>query len=109
MRCVLAEIGISPCCPSALRIVHGDMKPDNLLFSSSGKVKISDFGSARFCEASDTIFASAGTPAFMAPEMCMSEWDAWLQPRDTDLSCAVQTLHAAFVRQDCVVIVGLAL
>ncbi len=34
------------------------------------QVKISDFGSARFCEYSDTIFATAGTPAFMSPEMC---------------------------------------
>ncbi|KAG2491374.1 hypothetical protein HYH03_010371 [Edaphochlamys debaryana] len=55
------------------RIVHGDLKPDNLLMSSSGKVKISDFGSARFCEKSDMIFATAGTPMFMAPEMCQGK------------------------------------
>lgn len=55
------------------RIVHGDLKPDNLLMSSSGNVKISDFGSARFCEKSDTIFATAGTPIFMAPEMCQGK------------------------------------
>ncbi|KAG2438161.1 hypothetical protein HXX76_005769 [Chlamydomonas incerta] len=55
------------------RIVHGDLKPDNLLMSSSGKVKISDFGSARFCEKSDMIFATAGTPTFMAPEMCQGK------------------------------------
>ncbi|GIL76111.1 hypothetical protein Vretifemale_5833 [Volvox reticuliferus] len=55
------------------RIVHGDLKPDNLLMSSSGKVKISDFGSARFCEKSDMIFATAGTPSFMAPEMCQGK------------------------------------
>ncbi len=56
-----------------VRIVHGDLKPDNLLMSSSGKVKISDFGSARFCEKSDMIFATAGTPSFMAPEMCQGK------------------------------------
>lgn len=54
--------------------MHGDLKPDNLLMSSSGKVKISDFGSARFCEKSDMIFATAGTPTFMAPEMCQGGW-----------------------------------
>ncbi|KXZ50915.1 hypothetical protein GPECTOR_14g161 [Gonium pectorale] len=44
-----------------------------LHFNSSGKVKISDFGSARFCEKSDMIFATAGTPSFMAPEMCQGK------------------------------------
>lgn len=43
---------------------------DNLILTSSAQVKISDFGSARHCEKSDTIFATAGTPSFMAPEMC---------------------------------------
>ena len=46
------------------RIVHGDVKPDNLLLTmNASKVKISDFGSARFCEKNDTIYASVGTPA----------------------------------------------
>lgn len=66
-------------------IVHGDLKPDNLLLTPTGRVKISDFGSARFCEENDTIFSTAGTPAFMSPEMCTGVpklCAPWMGPRD---------------------------
>jgi eukaryotic-like serine/threonine-protein kinase len=54
----------------AQRVVHGDIKPANVLISSRGSVKITDFGMARLLsgtsgEVTGTI---AGTPAYMAPE-----------------------------------------
>eukprot|EP01025_Chloroclados_australasicus_P049435 TRINITY_DN5630_c1_g1_i3.p1 TRINITY_DN5630_c1_g1~~TRINITY_DN5630_c1_g1_i3.p1 ORF type:complete len:491 (+),score=54.16 TRINITY_DN5630_c1_g1_i3:77-1549(+) len=52
------------------KVVHGDLKPENLLLSSEGRLKISDFGSARVVEHNALIQISAGTPAFNAPEMC---------------------------------------
>ncbi|GAX77682.1 hypothetical protein CEUSTIGMA_g5125.t1 [Chlamydomonas eustigma] len=52
------------------KIVHGDLKPDNLLLTMSAKVKVSDFGSAVLCENNPLITCPLGTPAFMAPEMC---------------------------------------
>jgi serine/threonine protein kinase len=54
-------------------VVHGDLKPDNLLIGGGGRVKISDFGSAwvaRGPPAGALTTAFAGTPAFAAPECC---------------------------------------
>lgn len=58
------------------RIVHRDIKPDNLLRSGDGTVKISDFGEAKMYDIKSKgrgKSASPGTPAFIAPELCMSE------------------------------------
>lgn len=59
------------------RIVHRDLKPDNLLRSGDGTVKLSDFGEARMYDitAADQRgkTSAPGTPAFIAPELCMSD------------------------------------
>ncbi|KAG9063501.1 hypothetical protein KI688_004385 [Linnemannia hyalina] len=53
-------------------IIHRDIKPDNLLRSGDGTVKIVDFGvSEMFNKKGDDLTKkSAGSPAFMAPELC---------------------------------------
>ncbi|KAF8925199.1 hypothetical protein BGZ58_001012 [Dissophora ornata] len=53
-------------------IVHRDIKPDNLLLSADGTLKIVDFGvSEMFTKKGDDLTKkSAGSPAFMAPELC---------------------------------------
>ncbi|KAK9768055.1 hypothetical protein K7432_001640 [Basidiobolus ranarum] len=52
-------------------IVHRDIKPDNLLIAADDTLKIVDFGvSEMFVKGDDRMKKSAGSPAFMAPELC---------------------------------------
>ncbi|XP_010520363.1 PREDICTED: serine/threonine-protein kinase GRIK2 [Tarenaya hassleriana] len=56
----------------AHNIIHGDIKPDNLLVSSNGTVKIGDFSvSQSFEDDNDELRRSPGTPVFTAPECCV--------------------------------------
>jgi eukaryotic-like serine/threonine-protein kinase len=56
-------------------VVHGDIKPDNILLSRAGAVKVCDFGIARLQQSARTSTAAAtpppvavGTAEYMAPE-----------------------------------------
>ncbi|KAF0889173.1 hypothetical protein E2562_022440 [Oryza meyeriana var. granulata] len=52
-------------------IIHGDIKPDNLLITINGNVKIGDFSVSQiFEDDDDTLRRSPGTPVFTAPECC---------------------------------------
>jgi serine/threonine protein kinase/Flp pilus assembly protein TadD/TolB-like protein len=71
-------------CASALaaahekRIVHLDVKPENIMLTPAGKVKVCDFGVARKLPAgtpgdtTEVKWSFAGTPAYMAPEVILS-------------------------------------
>ena len=50
-------------------IFHRDVKPDNIMVSTTGTVKVMDFGIARLVESQLTQTGSVmGTPAYMSPE-----------------------------------------
>jgi serine/threonine-protein kinase len=53
-------------------VLHRDVKPENLLFTESGQLKVTDFGIAKVIGGGDALATSAGdilgTPAYMAPE-----------------------------------------
>ncbi|WET82429.1 serine/threonine-protein kinase [Amycolatopsis sp. QT-25] len=51
-------------------MVHGDIKPGNVLIAEDGTAKLTDFGIARWAELTQTGGAQfAGTPGYLAPEV----------------------------------------
>lgn len=52
------------------RIIHRDMKPQNILIGANGVVKLCDFGFARAMSSNTVMLTSIkGTPLYMAPEL----------------------------------------
>lgn len=52
------------------RIIHRDMKPQNVLIGSNGRIKLCDFGFARAMSANTVVLTSIkGTPLYMSPEL----------------------------------------
>jgi len=65
-------------------IIHGDIKPENIMIAPGNRVKILDFGVARRAwsnnpdeatKSMETMTASGGTPAYMAPEVLLQRPD----------------------------------
>jgi eukaryotic-like serine/threonine-protein kinase len=60
----------------ALSIVHRDLKPENLFLTTTGELKVLDFGIARAYDEADRherltrAGTMPGSPAYMAPEVC---------------------------------------
>lgn len=54
-------------------MVHRDIKPDNLLLTEDDVLKIVDFGVSEMFEKSSEMMTakSAGSPAFLPPELCV--------------------------------------
>ncbi|KAM0526178.1 hypothetical protein ACHAPS_004181 [Verticillium nonalfalfae] len=55
-------------------VIHRDIKPDNLLLTEDEVLKVVDFGVSEMFEKPDRMMTakSAGSPAFLAPELCVA-------------------------------------
>lgn len=49
-------------------IIHGDIKPENVIINPRGEIKIMDFGVARVATLKTSENVTSGTPAYMSPE-----------------------------------------
>jgi len=76
------------------RIIHCDVKPDNIMVDSDGTVKVADLGLARTISAmaADEVDEEVmGTPAYMSPEQAMGMSD--LDPRTDIYSLGAVLYH----------------
>jgi len=63
------------------RIIHGDIKPANIMVDMDGHVTLLDFGIARSSDTGSSLVEGYGTPGYMAPE----QWSDGTVDRRTDL------------------------
>jgi serine/threonine-protein kinase len=75
-------------------IVHRDIKPENLFLTSTGGLKVLDFGIARLRGVGSGTMRGIvlGTPGFTAPEQARGEWD--IVGARTDIWAVGATLFA---------------
>ena len=52
-------------------VIHGDVKPANVLITNENRVKLTDFGMARLAAHQNADFAIRGTPAYWCPEQIL--------------------------------------
>lgn len=74
LHCIFLQVILGLAYLHEQKIVHGDIKPQNLLVGDKDVVKIADFGISQSLYGSkQKLLDMAGTPAFMSPEMCSGE------------------------------------
>ncbi|KIG15061.1 serine/threonine protein kinase [Enhygromyxa salina] len=69
-------------------IIHSDVTPGNIMISSSGEVKLTDFGIARFAATAGPMTRAIGTPRYMSPEQLVGD-----PKRETDIYGLGVVLH----------------
>ncbi|KAJ9560343.1 hypothetical protein OSB04_005503 [Centaurea solstitialis] len=73
-------------------VVHRDVKPENILLTTSGKIKLADFGLAVRITNGQSLAGLAGSPAYVAPEVLTGNYS-----EKVDVWSAGILLHALLV------------
>ncbi|KAI4337643.1 hypothetical protein L6164_016030 [Bauhinia variegata] len=73
-------------------VVHRDIKPENILLTTSGKIKLADFGLAMRISEGQNLTGLAGSPAYVAPEVLLGAYS-----EKVDIWSAGVLLHALLV------------
>lgn len=64
-----SEIVTALCYLHSHRILYRDLKLENVLISSSGHIKLADFGCGKVLKSLEKTYSLVGTPQYLAPEM----------------------------------------
>lgn len=79
VRDIVRQIATFLCCCQKKNLIYADMKPENVLISADGEIRVVDFGCTR--DAQQAPKAYMGTPIYFPPEMfgkvLLPEHDVW--------------------------------
>lgn len=67
---ICQQVAQALACAADFGLVHGDVKPENILLDSNGNAKLVDFGLAAMAKDTDEIW---GTPYYISPEKVKKE------------------------------------
>lgn len=69
----VAEVATALAAAHRKGVIHGDIKPANILITDEGRVKLMDFGMARLSASQSAGSSLSGTPAYWCPEQIMGK------------------------------------
>jgi serine/threonine protein kinase len=70
---IVAEVACALGAAHRKGVIHGDVKPANILITDDGRVKLMDFGMARLASHDTGTTPLLGTPAYWCPEQIMGK------------------------------------
>jgi serine/threonine-protein kinase len=65
---IVREVAAGLAHAHAHRVLHRDVKPENILIFPDGRAALGDFGVSRFAKSANRTYTEAGTLGYMAPE-----------------------------------------